>query len=70
MRALEGLSVAPDSETTEVVVLSRVVKSASLVFDLREETLWLPAEHIQDRGEKSKGKIFEIGMCLAGLRSS
>lgn len=70
MRALEGLSVAPDSETTEVVVLSRVVKSASLVFDLREKTLWLPDEHIQDRGEKSKGKIFEIGMCLAGLRSS
>lgn len=46
--------MAPDSETTEVVVLSRVVKSASLVFDLREETLWLPDEHIQDRGGKEQ----------------
>lgn len=62
--------MAPDNEMTEVVVLSRVAKSASLVSYLREEALWLPAEHIRDRGEKSKGKIFEIGMCLAGLRSS
>lgn len=62
--------MAPDNGMTEVV-LSRVVKSASLVSDLREEALRLPAEHIRDwGGGKSKGKIFEIGMCLAGLRSS
>lgn len=48
--------MAPDNGMTEVVVLSRVVKSASLVFDLREEALWLPAEHIRDRGERAKAK--------------
>lgn len=46
MQTLEGLNFIHSSEMMEVAILFRIVKSASLVFDLREGTLGLPDEHV------------------------